>query len=184
MPKAKQARKVEAADLSPVDAMIAEDAEPQHIETEAEEYRRLKNEAFDRFIDESFTKEALAEAKTETVQSPDTRKKWVIRRLDQKFFSAAGTMPMHLANKVRGVNGEVDAAAVQNLTQAEHDRLMELSWRSLFYGCIKPRIVITPSASSHIAIDDVVTGDFEFLTQALLKGGKEAERLYTFRRKR
>jgi hypothetical protein len=160
-----------------------ETEQPKHIETAAEKYRKLKNQQFDQFIDESFTPEVLSAAQIEPITVPSGMD-WQIRRLDADFYTAAGTMPMHLANKVKGADGEPNPAAVANLTQEEHDRLMELSWKSLFYGCVSPRIVITATEPDHIAIDDVLMGDFQFLTEALLKGGKEAERLYTFRRKR
>lgn len=157
----------------------------KHIETASEKYTRLKNQQFDQFIDESFTPEVLSAAQIEPITVPSGMD-WQIRRLDVEFYSAVGTMPMGLTHKInstlRGQQSEDELAST--LTQEETERLQEIGWKSLFYGCIDPRIVITPTEPHHIAIDDVVMGDYLFLTQALLKGGKEAERLETFRRKR
>jgi hypothetical protein len=151
---------------------------PQHIETASEKYRRLKNQQFDTFIDESFAGDALANVEQFVVKAPSGME-WACRKLTADFYAAAGTMPMHLANKVRSLGSEQEIA--KQLTQDEQDRLMELSWKSLLFGCVEPRVVVTPTEANHVSIDDITMGDFQALTSGLISGGAGAERLETFR---
>jgi anti-sigma factor RsiW len=156
--------------------------QPKHIETASEKYRRLKNESFDAFLDESFTEEALKDVATETVTAPSGME-FVVRRANTDFFFTAGYMPNHLANKIQ--TGEMtEEQLAKQMTAEEQERAHELSWRTVFYGCIEPRIVVHASAANQIALSDLVTGDRIFLTDAITRGGKEAERLRNFRRGR
>jgi hypothetical protein len=161
---------------------MAKAKEATFIETASEKYRRLKNESFDKFVDESFEPEYLQTCPTEDVTAPSGMP-FKVRRADLDFYTIAGTMPMHLANKVNP-DGTVDEKVVRELSEEDSARLQELSWRAVFFGCVEPRVVVTATEPDHIEMSDVSIGDRMFLTEAITRGGKEAERLANFRRKR
>lgn len=163
MPKAKTQKEIE---------------QPKHIETASEKYRKLKDQRFDHFIDESFTPENLAKSQHFTVTSPSGME-WTMRPLTVDFYTAIGTFPMHLASKVQAAHSAEEVAST--LSSIDQERMMELAWKALFYGCIEPRVVVTPQADNEIAMGEILMGDMQFLGEALQKGGKEAERLETFR---
>lgn len=159
----------------------------EQTETAEEKYALLKATAFEKFLDASFTADALKGVELFEIKAPSGMP-FKVRRLDQSYVTNAGSLPMALTAEIAVSMGEEvqDTASVfAKMTPGERRVSMQASLQMIRFICVEPRVVIgdVSGQKNALAFGAMTTADFGFLAN-WAQGGNEAAGLKTFRRKR
>jgi hypothetical protein len=156
-------------------------------ETAAEEYARLRDEQFEKFLNDSFSEESLKNAELFEVKVPVTGKVFKCRKPGQDFLANVGAMPVALTSRVATQDGPAqDGQEVyQSMSPVERRASIEVTAQLVRYIAVEPRLIVgeVNGHKNAISVDVLSTADFNHLA-SWASGGDAAEGLKTFRRKR
>lgn len=157
-------------------------------ETAAQKYAALQDKSFEKFLTDSFSKEALKGIDLFEVKAPSGMV-FKCRRLDMSFFEHSSTMPLALsaivAEHQEGLQTTEDKiAAFQNMPVSEQRKAIQTAARMIRYITVEPRLIIgeVNGHKNAISTDNLSMKDFNCLAE-WANGGTAAEGLKTFRSK-
>ena len=152
-------------------------------ETSAEQYTRLKIERFTKWVETTFTDEALKGVQLFETTCPNGMK-FKYRPLNAQYAVAGGMIPLVLSAQV--------AQAVGGGLTEEHkptgDEVlanMRANAQMACYCCVEPRLVIgsVGARTNAVSLSDITFEDLGHLVNAIM-GGDGADSLKTFRKRK
>jgi hypothetical protein len=134
-----------------------------------------------------YKKHANKKQITEKITLPSGAE-WQMRLPNLEQWVIAGKLPSSLVGKMaeaaKASDGQNEQAAVELLksfTEDEFNKALILGRELLIYSAVEPKVSSDGSGDT-LAIEDILPDDFAYLTKYVWSGGKQGQRLETFRK--
>jgi hypothetical protein len=134
------------------------------------------------------TETTAKDSAIETFEATDYEgRKWILRPLPAHFFVMFGELPAEMTEKAvnamkDGKDDVLGAEVLSRMSQKQIVNSLMMMREAVKYGCVKPRIVLSPETADEISPFEVSEKSFNFLAKTIMKGsGGLAEGLDSFR---